>query len=103
MLKLLGRVLKLLGSVYLVLVESPRSSKIIGIGIRSHPVFYGVLVHTTQQVPIFTGSVQAVPPCWVADGFDPYSPGGAPAHHIAAGTLGGSIAGLFHLSTSSME
>lgn len=43
-----------------------------------------------------TGSVQPVAPSWGADGFDPYNPGGIPAHHIAAGILG-VLAGLFHL------
>lgn len=43
-----------------------------------------------------TGSVQPVTPSWGADGFDPYNPGGIPAHHIAAGILG-ILAGLFHL------
>jgi len=37
-----------------------------------------------------------VAPSWGADGFDPYNPGGVPAHHIAAGILG-ILAGLFHL------
>ena len=44
-----------------------------------------------------TGSVQAVVPSWGADGFDPYNPGGIPAHHVAAGILG-IIAGIFHLT-----
>jgi photosystem II CP47 chlorophyll apoprotein len=43
-----------------------------------------------------TGRVQAVRPSWGPDGFDPYNPGGIPAHHIAAGVLG-ILAGLFHL------
>merc|ERR1712100_334464 len=43
-----------------------------------------------------TGSVQPVVPSWGPDGFDPYNPGGIPAHHIAAGILG-IVAGLFHL------
>jgi photosystem II CP47 chlorophyll apoprotein len=43
-----------------------------------------------------TGSVQPIAPTWGADGFDPYNPGGIPAHHIAAGILG-ILAGLFHL------
>lgn len=43
-----------------------------------------------------TGSIQPVTPSWGADGFDPYNPGGIPAHHIAAGILG-VLAGLFHL------
>ena len=43
-----------------------------------------------------TGNVQPVVPSWGADGFDPYNPGGIPAHHIAAGILG-ILAGLFHL------
>jgi hypothetical protein len=38
------------------------------------------------------GSVQPVAPS-CADGFDPYNPGGVPAHHIAAGILG-ILAGL---------
>ena len=37
-----------------------------------------------------TGSVQPVIPAWGADGFDPYNPGGIPAHHVAAG--------IFHLT-----
>ena len=44
-----------------------------------------------------TGSIQPVTPVWDARGFDPYNPGGVPAHHIAAGILG-IIAGLFHLT-----
>ena len=44
-----------------------------------------------------TGSVQPVIPAWGADGFDPYNPGGIPAHHVAAGILG-IIAGIFHLT-----
>ena len=44
-----------------------------------------------------TGSVQPVVPSWGADGFDPYNPGGIPAHHVAAGILG-IIAGIFHLT-----
>ena len=43
-----------------------------------------------------TGSVQPVAPSWGPDGFDPYNPGGIPAHHVAAGILG-VLAGLFHL------
>ena len=43
-----------------------------------------------------TGSVQPVNPSWGPDGFDPYNPGGIPAHHIASGILG-IFAGLFHL------
>jgi len=43
-----------------------------------------------------TGEVQPVTPSWVAEGFDPYNPGGIPAHHIAAGIVG-VLAGLFHL------
>jgi photosystem II CP47 chlorophyll apoprotein len=37
-----------------------------------------------------------VTPSWGQEGFDPYNPGGIPAHHIAAGILG-ILAGLFHL------
>ena len=36
-------------------------------------------------------------PSWGPEGFDPYNPGGVPAHHVAAGILG-ILAGLFHLS-----
>jgi photosystem II CP47 chlorophyll apoprotein len=43
-----------------------------------------------------TGSFQPIEPSWGPDGFDPYNPGGIPAHHIAAGILG-ILAGLFHL------
>ena len=44
-----------------------------------------------------TGHIEAVTPVWDARGFDPFNPGGIPAHHIAAGILG-IIAGLFHLT-----
>jgi photosystem II CP47 chlorophyll apoprotein len=44
-----------------------------------------------------SGHVEAVNPVWDARGFDPFNPGGVPAHHIAAGILG-IIAGLFHLT-----
>jgi photosystem II CP47 chlorophyll apoprotein len=44
-----------------------------------------------------TGHVEAVSPVWDARGFDPFNPGGIPAHHIAAGILG-ILAGLFHLT-----
>merc|ERR1711939_688754 len=40
--------------------------------------------------------IQPVSPSWGPDGFDPYNPGGIPAHHIAAGILG-ILAGIFHL------
>ncbi|MEM9137039.1 MAG: photosystem II chlorophyll-binding protein CP47, partial [Cyanobacteria bacterium P01_F01_bin.42] len=43
-----------------------------------------------------TGHVQAVAPDWGANGFNPFSPGGIVAHHIAAGIVG-IIAGIFHL------
>lgn len=43
-----------------------------------------------------TGHVEAVAPDWGANGFNPFSPGGIVAHHIAAGIIG-IIAGIFHL------
>ena len=43
-----------------------------------------------------TGHVQPVAPDWGANGFNPFSPGGIVAHHIAAGIIG-IIAGIFHL------
>ncbi len=43
-----------------------------------------------------TGHVQPVAPDWGANGFNPFSPGGIVAHHIAAGIVG-IIAGIFHL------
>ena len=44
-----------------------------------------------------SGHIEPVSPVWDARGFDPFNPGGVPAHHIAAGILG-IIAGLFHLT-----
>jgi photosystem II CP47 chlorophyll apoprotein len=49
-----------------------------------------------------TGHVQAVAPDWGPSGFNPFSPGGVVAHHIAAGIVG-IIAGLFHLSVRPPE
>ena len=43
-----------------------------------------------------TGHVQPVAPDWGANGFNPFSPGGIVAHHIAAGIVG-IVAGIFHL------
>ncbi|MCM1985201.1 photosystem II chlorophyll-binding protein CP47 [Lyngbya confervoides] len=43
-----------------------------------------------------TGHVQPVAPDWGPNGFNPFSPGGIVAHHIAAGIVG-IIAGIFHL------
>lgn len=44
-----------------------------------------------------TGHVEPVAPDWGPNGFNPFSPGGIVAHHIAAGIIG-IIAGVFHLS-----
>jgi photosystem II CP47 chlorophyll apoprotein len=49
-----------------------------------------------------TGHIQAVAPDWGPSGFNPFSPGGIVAHHIAAGIVG-IIAGLFHLSVRPPE
>jgi photosystem II CP47 chlorophyll apoprotein len=57
--------------------------------------FYGPGIWVSDPYGL-TGRVQPVTPSWGAEGFDPYNPGGIPAHHIAAGTLG-ILAGLFHL------
>lgn len=43
-----------------------------------------------------TGHIEPVAPDWGANGFNPFSPGGIVAHHIAAGIIG-IIAGIFHL------
>jgi photosystem II CP47 chlorophyll apoprotein len=43
-----------------------------------------------------TGHIEPVAPDWGANGFNPFSPGGIVAHHIAAGIIG-IVAGIFHL------
>ncbi len=49
-----------------------------------------------------TGQIQPVKPDWGANGFNPFSPGGVVAHHIAAGIVG-IIGGLFHISVRPAE
>eukprot|EP00983_Pelagomonas_calceolata_P102100 1158766-Pelagomonas_calceolata.AAC.8 len=54
----------------------------------SNPVWHWVYWDLELFRDPRTGSVQPVAPSWGAEGFDPYNPGGVPAHHIAAGILG---------------
>jgi photosystem II CP47 chlorophyll apoprotein len=49
-----------------------------------------------------TGHVQPVKPDWGVNGFNPFSPGGVVAHHIAAGILG-VIGGVFHIAVRPPE
>jgi len=49
-----------------------------------------------------TGRVRGVKPSWGSEGFNPYNPGGIPAHHIAAGILG-IVAGVFHVTVRPPE
>jgi photosystem II CP47 chlorophyll apoprotein len=68
----------------------------LGFGALHVTAAYGPGIWVADPYGI-SGTARGVKPSWGYEGFNPYNPGGIPAHHIAAGILG-IIAGIFHVT-----